>query len=153
MDIVTTNNLQKSTLQYEQSNQSNTEVRTLTLEEMSKQLFERILEINTNGYLENNLTSSIDFNCNISKFFQPLLDLILNCEKSMQNPPSNSNRDYKLILCQALIIVEQDNIGNKRWAQAVQTSFKGIKSLVTDIDKYERRVPMKDRLQIHALSR
>ncbi|CAB4435258.1 unnamed protein product [Rhizophagus irregularis] len=62
-------------------------------------------------------------------------------------------KDYKLILCQALIIVEQDNIGNKRWAQAVQTSFKGIKSLVTDIDKYERRVPMKDRLQIHALSR
>ncbi|PKY13854.1 hypothetical protein RhiirB3_425742 [Rhizophagus irregularis] len=69
MDIVTTNNLQKSTLQYEQSNQSNTEVRTLTLDEMSKQLFERILEINTNGYLENNLTSSIDFNCNISKIF------------------------------------------------------------------------------------
>ncbi|CAB5365720.1 unnamed protein product [Rhizophagus irregularis] len=59
----------KATLQYEQSNQSNTEVRTLTLDEMSKQLFERILEINTNGYLENNLTSSIDFNCNISKIF------------------------------------------------------------------------------------
>ncbi|PKC15441.1 hypothetical protein RhiirA5_408184 [Rhizophagus irregularis] len=40
----------KATLQYKQSNQSNTE-------EMSKQLFERILEINTNEYLENDLTS------------------------------------------------------------------------------------------------
>ncbi|CAB4419051.1 unnamed protein product [Rhizophagus irregularis] len=128
---------------------------------MSKQLFERILEINTNGYLENDLTSNFKL------------------RKSMQNPPSNSNRDntlsnitnlmdnnktaqftivnsmsdndddqkmqlfkdYKLILCQALKIVEeQDNIGNKRWAQAVQTSFKGIKSLVTDIDKYERQI-------------
>ncbi|PKK51489.1 hypothetical protein RhiirC2_803292 [Rhizophagus irregularis] len=50
-------------------------------------------------------------------------------------------KDYKLILCQALKIVEeQDNIGNIRWAQAVQTSFKGIKSLVTDIDKYERQI-------------
>ncbi|GBC24268.2 hypothetical protein GLOIN_2v1773680 [Rhizophagus irregularis DAOM 181602=DAOM 197198] len=124
---------------------------------MSKQLFERILEINTNGYLENGLTSS---------------------EKSMQNPPSNSNRDntlsnitslmdnkktaqfaivnsmsdddddqkmqlfkdYKLILCQALKIVEeQDNIGNKRWDKQ-SDKFKGIKSLVTDIDKYERQI-------------
>ncbi|GET53644.1 uncharacterized protein OCT59_013310 [Rhizophagus irregularis] len=59
----------EATLQYEQSNQSNTEVELLSLEEMSKQLFERILEINTNEYLENDLTSSIDFNCNISKKF------------------------------------------------------------------------------------
>ena len=57
-----------ASLQYEQSNQSNTEVveeELLTLEEMSKQLFEKILEINTNEYLENDLIS-IDFNCNIS---------------------------------------------------------------------------------------
>ena len=40
-------------MQYEQSNQSNTEIELLTLEEMSKQLFERILEINTNEYLDN----------------------------------------------------------------------------------------------------
>jgi len=50
-------------------------------------------------------------------------------------------KDYKLILCQALKIVEeQENIGNKRWAQVVQTSFKGIKSLVTDINRYERKI-------------
>ncbi|PKY54438.1 hypothetical protein RhiirA4_473255 [Rhizophagus irregularis] len=37
-------------------------------------------------------------------------------------------KGYKLILCQALKIVEeQENIGNKRWAQAVQTSFKELK--------------------------
>ncbi|CAB5355855.1 unnamed protein product [Rhizophagus irregularis] len=59
----------KATLQYKQSNQSNTEVGLLTLEEMSKQLFERILEINTNEYLENDLTSRVDFNCNVSKFY------------------------------------------------------------------------------------
>ncbi|CAB4409818.1 unnamed protein product [Rhizophagus irregularis] len=48
-------------------------------------------------------------------------------------------KDYKLILHEALRIVEeQENISNKRWAQAVQTSFKGIKNLVTDINKYER---------------
>ncbi|CAB4390434.1 unnamed protein product [Rhizophagus irregularis] len=52
----------KATLQYKQSNQSNTE-------EMSKQLFERILEINTNEYLENDLTSRVDFNCNVSKIY------------------------------------------------------------------------------------
>ncbi|CAB5386217.1 unnamed protein product [Rhizophagus irregularis] len=96
MDIVTTGNLQKCkkcqknlplevfinentqqfktcnicrTLQYKQSNQSNTEVGLLTLEEMSKQLFERILEINTNEYLENDLTSRVDFNCNVSKIY------------------------------------------------------------------------------------
>ncbi|CAB4402233.1 unnamed protein product [Rhizophagus irregularis] len=50
-------------LQYEQSNQFNSEL--LTLEEMSKQLFVKILEIDTNEYLENDLTG-IDFNCNIS---------------------------------------------------------------------------------------
>ncbi|CAB4389855.1 unnamed protein product [Rhizophagus irregularis] len=139
---------------------------------MSKQLFERILEINTNGYLENDLTS-----VQRQEIVYPFI--FLPGEKSMQNPPSNSNRDntlsnitnlmdnkktaqfaivnsmsdddddqkmqlfkdYKLILCQALKIVEeQDNIGNIRWAQAVQTSFKGIKSLVTDIDKYERQI-------------
>ncbi|CAB4387533.1 unnamed protein product [Rhizophagus irregularis] len=55
----------KATLQYKQSNQSNTEVGLLTLEEMSKQLFERILEINTNEYL----TSRVDFNCNVSKIY------------------------------------------------------------------------------------
>jgi hypothetical protein len=50
-------------------------------------------------------------------------------------------KDYKLILCEALRIVEeQENIGNKRWAEAVQTSFKGIKNLVTDINKYERQI-------------
>ncbi|CAB4474936.1 unnamed protein product [Rhizophagus irregularis] len=44
-------------------------------------------------------------------------------------------KDYKLILCQALKIVEeQDNIGNKRWDKQ-SDKFKGIKSLVTDIDK------------------
>ncbi|CAB4436442.1 unnamed protein product [Rhizophagus irregularis] len=59
----------KATLQYKQSNQSNTEVGLLTLEEMSKQLFERILEINTNEYLENDLTSRVDFNCNVSKIY------------------------------------------------------------------------------------
>ncbi|GET63603.1 hypothetical protein GLOIN_2v1769452 [Rhizophagus irregularis DAOM 181602=DAOM 197198] len=52
----------KATLQYKQSNQSNTE-------EMSKQLFERILEINNNEYLENDLTSRVDFNCNVSKIY------------------------------------------------------------------------------------
>ena len=38
------------------------------------------------------------------------------------------------------IVEEQENIGNKKWAQAVQTSFKGIKNLVTDINKYERQI-------------
>ncbi|PKK65030.1 hypothetical protein RhiirC2_786710 [Rhizophagus irregularis] len=56
---------------------------------MSKQLFERILEINTNEYLENDLTSSIDFN------FQRQ-EKSLPGEESMQNPPSNSNRDNAL---------------------------------------------------------
>ncbi|CAB4425991.1 unnamed protein product [Rhizophagus irregularis] len=68
MDIVTT-----ATLQYKQSNQSNTEVGLLTLEEMSKQLFERILEINTNEYLENDLTSRAMF----QKFIRPCLDLVI----------------------------------------------------------------------------
>ena len=50
-------------------------------------------------------------------------------------------KDYKSTLCEALRIVEeQENIGNKRWAQAVQTSFKGIKNLVTDINKYKRKI-------------
>ncbi|CAB5376188.1 unnamed protein product [Rhizophagus irregularis] len=62
----------KATLQYKQSNQSNTEVGLLTLEEMSKQLFERILEINTNEYLENDLTSRVDFNCNVSKIYSTM---------------------------------------------------------------------------------
>ncbi|PKC59947.1 hypothetical protein RhiirA1_468717 [Rhizophagus irregularis] len=138
---------------------------------MSKQLFERILEINTNGYLENGLTS-----IQRQEIVYPFI--FLPGEKSMQNPPSNSNRDntlsnitslmdnkktaqfaivnsmsdddddqkmqlfkdYKLILCQALKIVEeQDNIGNKRWDKQ-SDKFKGIKSLVTDIDKYERQI-------------
>src|SRR5204863_2597975 len=46
----------KASLQYEQSNQSNSEVELLTLEEMSRQLFEKILEIDTNEYFENDLT-------------------------------------------------------------------------------------------------
>ena len=47
-------------------NKSNSEVELLTPEEMPKQLlFKKILEIDTNEYLENSLTS-IDFNCNIS---------------------------------------------------------------------------------------
>uniref|UniRef100_U9T2F9 Uncharacterized protein n=1 Tax=Rhizophagus irregularis (strain DAOM 181602 / DAOM 197198 / MUCL 43194) TaxID=747089 RepID=U9T2F9_RHIID len=137
---------------------------------MSKQLFERILEINTNEYLENDLTIQRQ------EIVYPFI--FLPGEKSMQNPPSNSNRDntlsnitslmdnkktaqfaivnsmsdddddqkmqlfkdYKLILCQALKIVEeQDNIGNKRWDKQ-SDKFKGIKSLVTDIDKYERQI-------------
>jgi hypothetical protein len=53
----------KASLQY--SNRPNTEVEILTPEEMSKKLFEKILEIDTNEYLENDLIS-IDFNCNIS---------------------------------------------------------------------------------------
>ena len=48
----------KASLQYKQSN---SEVKLLIPEEMSKQLFEKILEIDTNEYLENSLTS-IDFN-------------------------------------------------------------------------------------------
>ncbi|RGB22296.1 hypothetical protein C1646_776326 [Rhizophagus diaphanus] len=89
----------KATLQYEQSNQSNTEVKLLTPEEMSKQLFERILEINTNKYLENDLTNNIDFNCNISKNFlttstsRDLSIYIFTRRKSMRNPLFNSNRD------------------------------------------------------------
>ncbi|CAB4442530.1 unnamed protein product [Rhizophagus irregularis] len=50
-------------------------------------------------------------------------------------------KDYKLALREALRITkEQENIGNKRWAQEVQTSFKGVKNLVTNINKYERQI-------------
>ena len=44
---------------------------------MSKQLFERILEINTNEYLENDLTSSIDLIAMFQKFFRSHLDLVI----------------------------------------------------------------------------
>ena len=79
-------------MQYEQSNQSNSEVELLILEEMSKQLFEKILENDTNEYLENNLTS-IDFNCNIS------IDMMDDDPKKISETISyhllsNSNRYY-----------------------------------------------------------
>ncbi|CAG8593525.1 17229_t:CDS:2, partial [Racocetra persica] len=35
---------------------------------------------------------------------------------------------------------EQENIGNKQWAQAVQTSFEGVNKLVNDINNYQRRI-------------
>ena len=59
----------KASLQYEQSNRYNPEVELLTPKEMSRCLFEKILEIDTNEYLENNLMG-INFNCNI------LIDMI-----------------------------------------------------------------------------
>src|SRR5687767_13759805 len=55
----------QSSLQYKKSNKSDSEVELLTTKEMSRCLFEKILEIDTNKYLENDLMD-INFNCNIS---------------------------------------------------------------------------------------
>ncbi|CAG8602235.1 1832_t:CDS:2 [Funneliformis mosseae] len=150
---------------------------------MSRCLFEKISEIDTNEYLENDLMN-INFNCNISidmidsnlkNISKTIIELlgesinVLNVNllqrdlgnmKLLKNKEieyqlndlivmdsindSDNNQlfqDYKSTLCEALRIVEeQENIGNKRWAQAVQTSFKGIENLVTDINEYRRKI-------------
>ena len=66
---------------------------------------------------------------------------IVNSTRDDDDDQMQMFKDYKSILCEALRIVEeQENIGNKKWAQAVQISFKELKVLVTDINKYERQI-------------
>lgn len=55
----------QSSLQSKQSNKFDSELDLLTPKEMSNRLFEKILEIDANEYLETDLTG-IDFSCNIS---------------------------------------------------------------------------------------
>ncbi|CAG8780248.1 4951_t:CDS:2, partial [Dentiscutata erythropus] len=59
----------------------------------------------------------------------------------MSTQTMHSNAEYKPVLLDALKIVqEQENANNIQWAWSVQGSFKGIQSLVTDIQSYRRRL-------------
>ncbi|CAG8825665.1 7775_t:CDS:2, partial [Cetraspora pellucida] len=74
----TCNKYHHSSLQYKCSNQSSNktepyktepyETEPLTLKEMSKQLYEKILTLNTNEYLENDLLD-IDFKCESDRYY------------------------------------------------------------------------------------
>ncbi|CAG8745174.1 16778_t:CDS:2, partial [Cetraspora pellucida] len=94
---------------------------------------------------------------------RPLLPILNNLNDSLSlNYTSNNNNDksltdiaaamdndnsdqlfenYESILQDALLIVrEQREANNVKWAQAVEKSFKEISTMVTDIKKYKRRI-------------
>ncbi|CAG8815042.1 19054_t:CDS:1, partial [Cetraspora pellucida] len=97
----TCNKYHHSSLQYKHSNQSSNKTDPYKIEssktepliqkEMSKQLYKKILTLNTNKYLENNLLD-IDFKCEL------LIDIIYNdlkiLFKTIAELIDKSNRYY-----------------------------------------------------------
>ncbi|CAG8771614.1 16731_t:CDS:1, partial [Gigaspora rosea] len=66
---------------------------------------------------------------------------IANSNENNDNESMQLFEEYKSVLFGALKIVqEQENTNNIQWARSVQGSFKGIQSLVTDVQSYRRRL-------------
>ncbi|CAG8790313.1 4857_t:CDS:2 [Dentiscutata erythropus] len=93
-----------------------------------------------------------------SSIRRPLLSVTNNLSTMSSNYASNNSladvtavtdndnsdqlfENYESILQDALLIVqEQRKANNIKWAQAVEKSFEGISTMVTDIKKYKRRI-------------
>ncbi|CAG8670260.1 15283_t:CDS:2, partial [Dentiscutata heterogama] len=71
--------------------------------------------------------------------FDNITDINLNDDDNTES--LQIFEEYKLLLCNALEIVqEQENSNNVQWVQSVQESFKGVQNLVMDIKSYKRRI-------------